>query len=283
MSNYSELEAYVATYIKENGNNEITGDILQDVLLEITNKLASYRFVGVITPSLPFLYDDDINIWGIATTNGTYTNYGNLVVEDEFAIISYDGTFIKHTVFTASFITSLVEHNDLSGRDEVDSHPISSITDLQTTLDAKVNGPASSINNSIPVFDGVTGKLLKESSVVVNGDNMKPQLVTFKPPSELTGTNVMDFNLNQNWIVYLSGATTTITMIPITASPVFTCNIEVVQDAIGGRDLVLVDVDGKAIVNTQEFDFTTGGANERCFITIKYWLTGYRYLVDKYV
>lgn len=154
--------------------------------------------------------------------------------------------------------------------------------DLNEKFDGKVDGPASSVDNSIPVFDGITGKLLKVSSVVVNGDNMKPQLVSFKIPSELTGTNAMDFNLNQNWIVYLSGATTTITMTPITAA-VFTCNIEVVQDATGGRDLVLVDVDGKAVVNTQEFDFTSGGANERCFITIKYWVTGYRYLVDKYV
>ena len=126
-------------------------------------------------------------------------------------------------------------------------------------------------------------KLQSGTSVAVVGNNMKPQLVTFKIPSELTGTNAMDFNINQNWIVYLSGATTTITMTPITASPVFTCNIEVVQDATGGRDLVLVDVDGKAVVNTQGFDFTSGGANERCFITIKYWVTGYRYLVDKYV
>lgn len=133
------------------------------------------------------------------------------------------------------------------------------------------------------VSDSFFIKLQSGTSVSVVGNNMKPQLVTFKPPSELTGTNAMDFNLNQNWIVYLSGATTTITMTPITASPVFTCNIEVVQDATGGRDLVLVDVDGKAIVNTQEFDFKTGGANERCFITIKYWVTGYRYLVDKYI
>lgn len=174
-------------------------------------------------------------------------------------------------------------HNNLAGRDASDAHPISSITGLQDVLDDKVDGPASSTANTIPVFDGVTGKLLKESSVTVVGDNMRPQLVTFKTPTELTGTNAMDFNLNQNWIVYLRGATTIITMIPITSSSVFTCNIEVVQDSIGGRDLVLVDVDGKAIVNTQEFDFKTGGANERCFITIKYWVTGYRYLVDKYI
>jgi hypothetical protein len=152
-----------------------------------------------------------------------------------------------------------------------------------TSWNNKVDGPASSTANMLPAFADNTGKTLQQSSVTVVGDNMRPQLVTFKTPNELTGTNAMDFNLNQNWIVYLSGATTTITITPITSSSVFTCNIEVVQDATGGRDLVLVDVDGKAVINTQEFDFTTGGANERCFITIKYWVTGYRYLVDKYV
>ncbi len=244
------IKEYIDTYVKENGNEEITGAILNSTLNKMVSQLYAHRCCGVITPYLPLLYGTDIPAWGIASQNGTYTNYGCIEVEDELALIVYDGTtFTKQTIISKSWI----------------------------------NGPASSVENSIPVFDGITGKLLKVSSVVVNGDNMKPQLVTFKAPSELIGTNAMDFNLNQNWIVYLSGATTTITMTPITASPVFTCNIEVVQDAIGGCDLVLVDVDGKAVVNTQEFDFASGGANQRCFITIKYWVTGYRFLVDNYI
>lgn len=179
--------------------------------------------------------------------------------------------------------------NSVSGDSEILNKP-TDITDLSTHASSElsdgsniVKNAGTSTDNAIARFDGTTGKLLKESSVIVDGDNMRPQLVTFKTPSELTGTNAMDFNINQNWIVNLSGATTIITMTPITSSAVFTCNIEVVQDATGGRDLVLVDVDGKAVVNTQKFDFTRGGANERCFITIKYWLTGYRYLVDKYI
>ncbi len=179
--------------------------------------------------------------------------------------------------------------DSVSGDSEILNKP-TDVTDLSAHVSSElsdgadlVKGPASSTANTVPAFADNTGKTLQQSSVVVEGDNMRPQLVTFKTPTELTGTNAMDFNLNQNWIVYLSGATTTITMTPITASPVFTCNIEVVQDATGGRNLVLVDVDGKAIVNTQEFDFASGGANQRCFITIKYWVTGYRFLVDNYI
>ncbi|HRT02707.1 MAG TPA: hypothetical protein P5513_02060, partial [Candidatus Diapherotrites archaeon] len=33
--------------------------------------------------------------------------------------------------------------------------------DLTNLTDGKVDGPASSVDNSVPVFDGVTGKLLK--------------------------------------------------------------------------------------------------------------------------
>lgn len=38
--------------------------------------------------------------------------------------------------------------------------------DLNEKFDGKVDGPASSVDNSIPVFDGVTGKLLKDSTGV---------------------------------------------------------------------------------------------------------------------
>ena len=237
-------------------------------------------------------------IWG-KTVNGkiefqTFGNEGwNTVAKEDILkdIFQIKEEILEELEDYIEEVTPQADWNQTTstGSDYIKNKP-ADVTDLSVHVSSElsdgmnlVKGPASSVDNSIPVFDGVTGKLLKESSVKVDGDNMKPQLITFKTPSELTGTNAMDFNLNQNWIVYLSGATTTITMTPITASAVFTATIEVVQDATGGRNLVLVDVDGKAIVNTQEFDFTTGGANERCFITIKYWVTRYRYLVDKYI
>jgi hypothetical protein len=43
--------------------------------------------------------------------------------------------------------------------------PISSNT--QTALDAKVAGPASAVNNQIAVFDGTTGKIIKDSGFTI--------------------------------------------------------------------------------------------------------------------
>lgn len=45
---------------------------------------------------------------------------------------------------------------------------LSSQTDLQAALDAKVAGPASSVNNELPLFNGTTGKVVKSGSGIVS-------------------------------------------------------------------------------------------------------------------
>ena len=47
------------------------------------------------------------------------------------------------------------------------THIISNVTGLQTALDAKVAGPASATNNRIAVFDGTTGKLIKDGGSTI--------------------------------------------------------------------------------------------------------------------
>jgi hypothetical protein len=48
------------------------------------------------------------------------------------------------------------------------SKPISSAT--QSALDAKVTGPSSAVNNALPLYDGTTGKLIKDSGVAPSAD-----------------------------------------------------------------------------------------------------------------
>lgn len=51
MANYATLIAAIQETIAANGNNEITGPILQQVLVSITNALGSgYQFIGIATP-----------------------------------------------------------------------------------------------------------------------------------------------------------------------------------------------------------------------------------------
>lgn len=75
MGNYTELKAAIAAVIKANGNNEITGAIMQNVLNTIVSTVGANRtFVGIANkntnPGTP-----DGNVFYIAYTAGNYANF----------------------------------------------------------------------------------------------------------------------------------------------------------------------------------------------------------------
>lgn len=76
MGNYEELKAAVAAVIKQNGNEEITGQIMQNTLLSmISNIGANSTFAGVATPeTVPGTPDQ--NVFYLAGTPGVYANFG---------------------------------------------------------------------------------------------------------------------------------------------------------------------------------------------------------------
>ena len=76
MGNYEELKAAVAAVIKQNGNEEITGRIMQNTLLSmISNIGANSTFAGVATPeTVPGTPDQ--NVFYLAGTPGVYANFG---------------------------------------------------------------------------------------------------------------------------------------------------------------------------------------------------------------
>lgn len=99
MANYTDLKAAIVAVIKANGNNEITGTILQSALLSIVNSVgANATFKGVANratnPGTP-----DQNVFYIAGTPGEYTNFG-LTVPAGFNIISNNaaGAWVLTTI-----------------------------------------------------------------------------------------------------------------------------------------------------------------------------------------
>ena len=82
MANYATLRAAIQNVIKTNGNNEITGALLQQSLLAMVNSLgAGYEYVGIATPSTNPGTPDN-NVFYIAGTSGTYSNFGAITLED---------------------------------------------------------------------------------------------------------------------------------------------------------------------------------------------------------
>ena len=85
---YENLKSAIKQAIKQNGNQEITGSLLQSTLLNIVNTLgAGYKFLGFATPSTVPPTSEEGNLLYFATTPGNYSNFrtstGNLVISTE--------------------------------------------------------------------------------------------------------------------------------------------------------------------------------------------------------
>ncbi len=103
MSNYNSLKATIDANIKQNGNQEITGQILNSVLNQMVNILGTgYQFAGIATidtnPGTP-----DAKVFYIANGKGTYEKFGGIeVTEDEVVVLYWDSAWHKVSTGIAS-------------------------------------------------------------------------------------------------------------------------------------------------------------------------------------
>ena len=98
MANYTTLKSAIQEVIKTNGNNEITGALLQNALLSIINSLgADYQLVGRATTSTE-PGSPDQNVAYIAGA-GTYPNFGGVTIADgRIGILKYNGGWTLETI-----------------------------------------------------------------------------------------------------------------------------------------------------------------------------------------
>lgn len=92
MANWTVLKAAIADVIKTNGNQEITGAVLQNTLNSIVSTIGeNATFAGIATPSTnPGAPDGPI--FYFATQAGTYTNFGSVVLNEGLNILLWNGT-----------------------------------------------------------------------------------------------------------------------------------------------------------------------------------------------
>lgn len=98
MGNYEQLKQSVSDVIKTNGNQEITGAILQNVLLSIISTIGvNATFAGIATPTtVPGTPDQ--NVFYIAG-EGTYANFSGITVEiGQLAFLKWNGAWSKQAL-----------------------------------------------------------------------------------------------------------------------------------------------------------------------------------------
>lgn len=91
MSNYATLKANIAQYIKENHENDITGNLLQQQLLAMVNSLGvGYQYAGIATPATNPGTPDQ-RVFYIAFSPGNYVNFGS-----GFDVSGYNLSILKY-------------------------------------------------------------------------------------------------------------------------------------------------------------------------------------------
>ena len=97
MGNYEVLKQAVAAVIRSNGNQAITGTILQKVLLTIISTVGNgATFAGIATPTTNPGTPDQ-NLFYIASENGIYSNFNGITLNGEVVILSNEsGEWVKN-------------------------------------------------------------------------------------------------------------------------------------------------------------------------------------------
>lgn len=99
MTNWSILKAAIADVIKTNGNQEITGAVLQNTLNSIVNAVGeNATFAGVAIPTTnPGTPDGPV--FYFANSAGVYSNFDGITINDEIAVLIWrNSKWVKQNI-----------------------------------------------------------------------------------------------------------------------------------------------------------------------------------------
>ena len=163
MSNYNTLKATINAGIKQNGNQEITGSVLNSVLNQMVNILGTgYQFSGVATPATN-PGTPDAKVFYIANGKGTYTNFDGIeVTEDDVVILYYDTAW--HKVSTG--VASQAKLTEL----ESEKTPITSIYGEDVIIGY---GLAYDAKNKVIILSKDGGVIVSPFIPIANGDSIE--------------------------------------------------------------------------------------------------------------
>lgn len=104
MANYDNLKKAISDVIKTNGNNEITGKVLQNALLSIISTIGEKAtFAGIAKPETNPGTPDQ-NVFYIISEPGIYSNFGGLIVNyNQLYCVYSDGSAWKYELVLDDF------------------------------------------------------------------------------------------------------------------------------------------------------------------------------------
>lgn len=135
MGNYEQLKQAVSDVIKTNGNQEITGAIMQNALLSIISTVGSNAtFAGIATPTTNPGTPDQ-NIFYLAAQPGIYSNFGGVELTNQVILFANkNGNWVKQNTGIAIFAKVIeveAKNNNLTLLDGYNNNDIQVVENFQ--------------------------------------------------------------------------------------------------------------------------------------------------------
>lgn len=165
MANNTDLKAAIAAVVETNGNNEITGQLMQDALFSIINQFGEGSlFMGVASvdtnPGNP-----DVNQYWVAADPGVYPNFNGLTLIDGIAFINnISGSWVSKIVRLPNFDTI----KRIAGGENVNAYYQGGY--VNTSPSTQINIPI--IPGDINLHKVVVVDVLEDQSWVLVSDNI---------------------------------------------------------------------------------------------------------------
>lgn len=226
MGNYEQLKQAVSDVIKTNGNQEITGAIMQNALLSIISTVGSNAtFAGIATPETNPGTPDQ-NVFYIASKNGIYSNFGGITIKNKVAILTNtNGTWENNAIDIPTFEYAETNYNE----DRISDNKLNSLSEMNIFPGQMTDGNVWNnleianhfvlpikVNDKIQIVASdnqpVVYSILKDYYPVLVGENIPyadgttRNVILAKSESEFTVSNddakYIAFNVNYKDLVY---------------------------------------------------------------------------------
>lgn len=169
---YSQLKSAITSVIKENGNEEITGQLMQDALIAIINALGlGFQFMGKATPATD-PGTPDARVFYIAFESGSYSNFGGVTLDGKslaLFLFSDNWSTITIDVPTSAVLTDYLKIADLAaatGQGTNTSMTQKAITDALDGKVDKVAGKGLSTNDFTNALKTLVENSIQQSKIV---------------------------------------------------------------------------------------------------------------------
>lgn len=192
--------------IKTNGSGEITGAILQSILLSMVDSLGEgYTFVGVATaltdPGTP-----DEKVFYLAPA-GTYSSFGLTVSAGCIGVLYYDGAWQKEEFTVISTQTAYSSKGTSTKVAQITTNSVGQVTGVsEVSIDfpvTSVNGNTGAVSLSIPAA--------QIQSDWAQSDNTKKDYIKNKPTIPTVPSNLVTGKVN--------GTNTALTVAVVSSMP----------------------------------------------------------------